>query len=131
VFAANRGTSHFKNTVYVLVLHNVYADLSIDILYFGPWHNFDLGRFWSWVFGDTWERQASNPPVKADLESVQRVGIKYIEGWQEYDDTYGEFRKVGGDGLRRQLAKFKSLREVLLSDGDSEILFVTSRARLL
>jgi hypothetical protein len=59
------------------------------------------------------------------------VGIKYIEGWQEYDDNYGEFRKGGGDGLRRQLTKFKSLREVLLSDGDSEILFVTSQARLL
>lgn len=104
---------------------NVYANLEIDILYFGPWYTLDLDEMWEWIqrAGDAhpFVTYTLNPAVKADLEKVQRIGIKYLEGWQEYDDTHGEFHKGNGWSLRRQLRAFKSLKEVLLSydfDGD-------------
>jgi hypothetical protein len=56
----------------------------------------------------------------ADLEQVKRVAYKYIDGWAKYDDDdrrYGP-REKGGDKLRRDLARFKALEELLLDHGD-------------
>lgn len=91
---------------------NVYADLKIDILYFGPWYFFDMSKFlrWRWYSRYAPGPQTFDPPVKADLELVQRVGINYAKGWRAYEE-------FGGDRLRKQLVNLKSLREVLLNDG--------------
>jgi hypothetical protein len=59
----------------------------------------------------------------AGLEKVERVGIKYIEGWVDYDyGRYGDQRhnESSGDQLRRDLTKFKSLKEVLLSHNGAD-----------
>ena len=57
-----------------------------------------------------------NPDVETDLKQVQRLMIKYIDGWAEYDDTWGDSRISGsGDMLRRHLSGFTSLKEVLLN----------------
>lgn len=51
------------------------------------------------------------------------MGTKYIEGWADYDyGRYGDQRhnESSGDRLRRDLAKFKSLKEVLLSHNGAD-----------
>jgi hypothetical protein len=107
---------------------NAYADFEIDIFYFGPWYILDLVGFWSWTvcmepfveFTQEFAIETHNAAVKTDLELVQRVGIKHKEGRQEYDDFIDSPRYPiarGGYGLRRDLRGFKSLKEVLLSDG--------------
>lgn len=107
---------------------NIYADLDIDILYFGPAYNGMLGRggkLWGWV-----ERGNSDvviypgPEVVADLERVKRLGYKYTGGWADYDG-FSVIREVNSDGnghlLRKELARFKSLEEVLLSHAPEDI----------
>jgi hypothetical protein len=63
---------------------NVYADLEIGILYFGPWYTLDLEEFLQWCQaarpGHEFITRTHNPEVKADLEKVQHIGIKYNEG---------------------------------------------------
>ncbi|TVY92551.1 hypothetical protein LAWI1_G001821 [Lachnellula willkommii] len=111
---------------------NVYADLEIDILYLGPWYTLKLDDMWEWTHMAGVSHPALtymlHPAVKADLKKVQRIGIKYLEGWQEYDDILGDFHKGDGSRLRQQLRAFKSLKEVLLScdydgDGGSSLMF--------
>ncbi|KUJ24527.1 uncharacterized protein LY89DRAFT_727551 [Mollisia scopiformis] len=106
---------------------NIYADLNIDILFFGPWDVTDFGTFWEW---DEYKsggpggltniiHKTLQPEVAADLKKVQRLAYRYLDGWAEYDDTHGEETHMngGGDELRKQLGRFESLKEVLLSHG--------------
>jgi hypothetical protein len=96
---------------------NIYADLDIDILFFGPWQNLNWPSLrerntvnWLGAFDD----KELHLVVKADLDRVQRVGLKYHEGWINY---YAEWMR-GDKGflrMRKDLSKFKGLKEVLLS----------------
>jgi hypothetical protein len=78
-----------------------------------------LKTFWEWEKRSpdgTWTRHTLRPEILADLEKVERVGIKYICGWADYDHYGADIHnESNGDELRRDLAKFKSLKEVLLS----------------
>jgi len=103
---------------------NIYADLDTDVLYFGPAYNGQLGRggkVWGWV-----ERGNSDvviypaPEVVADLERVKRLGYKYTCGWVNYDELFGN-RDGNGHLLRKDLARFKGLEEVLLSHAPEDI----------
>jgi hypothetical protein len=107
---------------------NVYADLGIDILYFGPWERRSSQFwefFWQWyerIPGGNSELTSLRPEVVADLELVKYVAYKYIDGWAEYDDDERPFGSAekGGEQLRRDLARFKGLKEVLLDCGETE-----------
>jgi hypothetical protein len=103
---------------------NIYADLDTDVLYFGPAYNGQLGRggkLWGWV-----ERENSDlviypaPEVVADLERVKRLGYKYTCGWADYDEFLAN-RDGNGHLLRKDLARFKGLEEVLLSHAPEDI----------
>ena len=66
-------------------------------------------------------RHALRPEVVADLEKVERLGMKYCDGWASYDDdSYSSHDEGQGAHLRRDLSKFKSLKEVLLSHNASD-----------
>lgn len=56
----------------------------------------------------------------ADLEKVKHLAYRYIDGWAEYDDDEGpRGSSKGGDRLRRDLALFKGLKEVMLDCGEN------------
>jgi hypothetical protein len=60
------------------------------------------------------------PEVVADLEKVKHLAYRYIDGWAEYDDDEGpRGSSKGGDRLRRDLALFKGLKEVMLDCGEN------------
>lgn len=102
---------------------NVYADLRIDILFFGQWMNMNLDTFWT-------EPQTNlfsfvpvplHPKVKADLERVQRIGLKYEKGWNGYDGGHSRTRgRLTIEQLRKDLSKFIGLKEVLLSHNSED-----------
>jgi hypothetical protein len=99
---------------------NIYADLDIDILFFGPWQHLhwdylSLRDTMNWL--GSFDDKELHPEVKSDLDRVQRIGIKYHAGWTNY--YQGHHRGMGGDTgflrLRKDLSKFRGLKEVLLS----------------
>ena len=52
---------------------------------------------------------------------MERAGIKYWDIWAQYgDDSYTSRDGGRADQLRRDLSKFKSLKEVLLSHNASD-----------
>lgn len=113
---------------------NVYMNFAIDVFFFGAWHPFEMSGFWKRKLRRTadeiWVSESLlDPVVKMDLEKVQRIGICHgtigatDEGWSQYsqvlgDDNYDEDSLNDGAGLRQALWNFKSLREVLLDEGD-------------
>lgn len=109
---------------------NVYANLEIGILYFGVWEkasHFGWESFWEWPrrkegpdHEEEYENITLRPDVVADLEQVKRLAYKYFDGWADYDNTDLRGRRRGGDQLRRDLAGFKGLKEVLLTYGPIE-----------
>lgn len=102
---------------------NIYADLSIDVLYFGFRSSMPFDHlFDSVLFDSETGISVTGPPppeVLAELELVQRVGFKYEEGWATYDNMMGrsgaDWDKGGGSQLREDLRYFTGLKELLLS----------------
>lgn len=97
-------------------------------MFFGPWDHSDFReddgfRSWDEPIEDPEPRGGLLKPsgftlaVVADLDKVARLGWKYSHGWVEYDEMegYNEALRLGDDQLRRDLGRFKGLREVLLS----------------
>jgi len=111
---------------------NIYVNWEMDILFFGPWFMEPIGRhsfLWAgWIRGDGTE-VSKRPCVTEDLEKVQRLGLKYSDGWTTYDDGEGALgyyyqsilgvndAERGGERLRRDVAKFKNVKELLLDNG--------------
>ncbi|TVY24439.1 hypothetical protein LHYA1_G006628 [Lachnellula hyalina] len=97
---------------------DVYADLEIDILYFGPGHALNLEYVWECTqragVSHPFIDYALNPAAKEDLEKVQRIDIKYLEGWEEYDDSLGPSHK--GDGSNQATTRrIQELKELARS----------------
>ena len=103
---------------------NIFANLDIDILYFGAPYDGRLGRggkLWGWVERDTSDVVVyPSPEVTADLQRVTRVAYKYTGGWADYGELPAH-RDGNGTLLRKDLEMFKCLEEVLLSHAPEEI----------
>ncbi|TVY44582.1 hypothetical protein LOCC1_G005252 [Lachnellula occidentalis] len=97
---------------------NVYANLDIDVLYFGTWMNMNMVTCWTEPQSDIFSfvPVPLHPKVKADLERVQHIGLNYRKGWSGYDGGHSRTRgRLTIEQLRKDLSKFIDLKEVLLS----------------
>lgn len=103
---------------------NIYADLDKDILLFGDWNHTELEGdiyLWGWYSLETDHHPNENSwrllnlVVMEDLEQVTRIGYSFKP---DYDLDHDEYEKYIGEqcrALKKDLARFKSLKEVLLS----------------
>lgn len=100
---------------------NIYADLDTDILYFGPSYKGLLGnggKLWGWIEPEISDNLIyPSSEVVADLQRVKRLGYKHTNGWVAYDEfpRPQDYHSGNGHLLRKELAPFKSLEELLLN----------------
>lgn len=102
----------------------MYVNWDVDVLFFGPWFlrtPNEHGAFWEWENTSTWEEESLNTIVMEELSKVKKLGYKYYDGWAEYDDSgAGDGNDGGGQQLRKDFARFTSLKEVLLSHSSND-----------